>query len=137
MMVASELNRVAHRGWVVPIVLAVLFVGIGLGVGGVVANRASNTTRGSVLTPSVTATAVSRSAVYPREVLASNIRDSPLRDAAMAISPMTVFVELAPGVYANPPAGPLGRIEDYTFVFGRCADINRYSQSHQVARACW
>jgi hypothetical protein len=136
-MVDSERGRVTNWTWLVPIVLTVLAVGAGLGVGGVAGNGTGDATRGPVVSSKATATAASRSAVYPREVLASKIRDAQLRDAAVAISPKTVLVELAAGVYANPQADPRNGIDDYTFVFGRCADVNRYSQSHQVARACW
>jgi hypothetical protein len=78
------------------------------------------------------------SSVYPREVPVSSITDSTLRTAAQHATPaVTVLVELAPGVYANRRPGPLGTVDDYTAVFGRCADLNRYSQAHHVARACW
>jgi hypothetical protein len=123
--------------WPAPIVLVVLAVGMGLAVGRVAANGTRTKTRGLVSTASVTTTAAPRPVVYPRAVLASNVRDTQLREAAVSISPNAVVIELAPGVYANPRSGPLGRIDDYTFVFGRCPDINRYSQSHHVARACW
>jgi hypothetical protein len=75
--------------------------------------------------------------VYPREVATAGIADASLRAAALhATPPVTVLVELAPGVYANRGPGPLGNLDDYPAVFGRCVDVNRYSRSHRVAAVC-
>ena len=74
---------------------------------------------------------------YPREVRVADLPDSVVRRTALAADPpVTVLVELAPGVYANRGPGPLGTLDDYTAVFGECAAINRYAQSHRVGRAC-
>jgi hypothetical protein len=82
----------------------------------------------------LTATA---SVEYPREVRVADLPDSVVRRTALAEHPpVTVLVELAPGVYANRGSGPLGSVDDYTAVFGECASINRYAQSHRVGRAC-
>jgi len=76
--------------------------------------------------------------VYPRLVRVADVPDANLREtASQADPPVTVLVELAPGVYANRRPGPIGNLDDYPAVFGRCADVNRYPQSHRVARTCW
>jgi hypothetical protein len=76
--------------------------------------------------------------VYPRDVRVSDLTDATLRQTALdSTPPVTVLVEVAPGVYAQPRPGPLGSVDDYTSVFGRCADVNRFAQSHVVARACY
>jgi hypothetical protein len=76
--------------------------------------------------------------VYPREVRVTDLTDATLRQTALdSTPPVTVLVEVAPGVYAQPHPGPLGSVDDYQSVFGRCADVNRFAQSHAVARACY
>jgi hypothetical protein len=76
--------------------------------------------------------------VYPREVRVTDLTDATLRQTALdSTPPVTVLVEVAPGVYALPRPGPLGGVDDYKSVFGRCADVNRFAQSHVVARACY
>jgi predicted small lipoprotein YifL len=48
------------------------------------------------------------------------------------------LVQLAPGVYAEPPAsGEIGTLDDYTSYFGLCVDTNRYRQAHGGAGTCW
>lgn len=75
---------------------------------------------------------------YPREVRVADLADPKLRDTALqSAPPVTVLVEIAPGVYAARRPGPLGSAADYPAVFGSCAAVNRYAQSHVVARTCW
>ena len=77
------------------------------------------------------------SVAYPREVRVAALPDSVVRRTALAADPpVTVLVELAPGVYADRGPGALGSLDDYTAVFGDCAAVNRYAQSHRVGRAC-
>jgi hypothetical protein len=75
---------------------------------------------------------------FPREVRVADLGDATLRETALQSNPpLTALVEVAPGVYARPHAGALGSVGDYRSVFGRCAAVNRYAQTHVVARACW
>ncbi len=58
---------------------------------------------------------------YPREVRVADLPDSVVRRTALAADPpVTVLVELAPGVRRNRGPGPLGTLDDYTAVFGEC-----------------
>lgn len=48
------------------------------------------------------------------------------------------LVQLAPGVYAEPPAsGELGELDDYSAYLGLCADVKRYAEEHPGGYTCW
>ena len=133
---AGHSQPISRPRAVVLIALATLVVTAAIGLVTQVHRAGADRASHSVATPTRSATRAS-SAVYPREVPVSSITDSTLRTAAQhATPPVWVLVELAPGVYANRRPGPLGTVDDYTAVFGRCADLNRYSQAHHVSRAC-
>jgi hypothetical protein len=119
-------RRVALPGLVVTALAAVALVAFLVPAGG----------SGSDSSPASSRTGVAT--VYPREVRVTDLIDATLRQTALdSTPPVTVLVEVAAGVYALPHSGPLGGVDDYTSVFGRCADVNRFGQSHAVARACY
>jgi hypothetical protein len=130
---ATRAHRAAHRlvgRWVL---VAVLVLGA-VAAAALVALVAPAGGEGARAAPAAAAPAA---ATYPREVRVADLPDTTLRRTALAADPpVTVLVELAPGVYADRGAGPLGAVDDYTAVFGRCADVNRYARSHRVGFAC-
>lgn len=133
---AGHSQPIGRTPAVVRIALAALVVTVAIGLVTQVQRAGADRASRSVSTPTRSATRTA-SSVYPREVPVSGIADPTLRTAALHASPpVAVLVELAPGVYANRHPGPLGNIDDYTAVFGRCADLDQYSPSHHVARAC-
>ena len=108
-METSGRDRVSDRRRAVAILLAVLALGVGIGVSLVAANGTPSTTRALPSTPGVTATTAPRSDVYPRELLASSAPDATLRKAALTVSPSTEIIELAPGVTrTHTPARSVG-----------------------------
>src|SRR5689334_3372555 len=101
-------RRVALPGLVVTALAAVALVAF-LVPGG----SGSDSSPGSPRAPAAT--------VYPREVRVTDLTDATLRQTALdSTPPVTVLVEVAPGVYALPHDGPLGSVDDYQSVFGRC-----------------
>ena len=93
---------------------------------------------GSGSSDDTTGSSVASAPSYPREVRVADLRDATLRETALRSNPpITAVVEVGPGVYAERRPGPLGSVGDYTSVFGRCADVNRFAQTHVVARTCY
>ncbi len=127
-MAVSVRADVVRHNWLAPVLVAALLV-IGAVVAiGVIGTSGADGTNGTT-THDVTA--------YPREVRVADVPDVAIRGALSATNPEAkVLVELAPGVYALRGDGPLGRVEDYTAVFGNCADVSRFLPRHRVARSC-
>jgi outer membrane receptor protein involved in Fe transport len=75
---------------------------------------------------------------YPKEVAVSSISDERIRSWATLSNPsIRVVAEVAPGVYASRGQGPLGSVDDYTGVFGLCADTNQFTKTHSAGATCW
>lgn len=80
---------------------------------------------------SVTETATSS---YPKLVDADSV-DSRFTAGS---DDLDSLVQLAPGVYAEPPAsGELGELDDYSAYLGLCADAERYAKEHPGGYTCW
>lgn len=73
---------------------------------------------------------------YPKEVPVSSIKDSRIR-SYFEDENYTVGVQLAPGIWANRGAGPLGTVDDYGGVVGLCADFHQFEKTHSVGGSCW
>lgn len=67
---------------------------------------------------------------YPKLVDADSV-DSRLT----AYSELESLVQLAPGVYAEPPAS--GELDDYSSYLGLCVDVKRYAEVHPGGYTCW
>ncbi|GGU59504.1 hypothetical protein [Lentzea flava] len=94
------------------------------------ATTTSTTTTFRTTTLPVTTTASSE---YPRLVDAAQI------DPRFTYySKLPSLVQLAPGVYAEPPAdGNLGSVEDYSSYLGLCVDVNRQAEKYPGGSTCW
>lgn len=74
---------------------------------------------------------------YPREIPLSSMRDFRIRNAIAMGTARGRAVQLAPGIYAERGVGELGVPEDYTGVYGLCADFNQYARENEVGGTCW